>query len=115
MRILRSYILRLHLVPFLLGFGVVTARDGLEALDRFQEHRKDLCLVVMDLTMPRMDGREAFRAMRGLDPAIPVVLSSGFTEQDSLQTFPDGGPAGFLQKPYQIKDLKTALQRALEG
>jgi len=98
-----------------LGFGVVTARDGLEALDRFQEHRKELCLVVMDLTMPRMDGREAFRAMQGLDPTIPVVLSSGFTEQDSLQTFPDGGPAGFLQKPYQIKDLKTALQRALEG
>jgi PAS domain S-box-containing protein len=98
-----------------LGFRVVTAQNGLEALDRFQEHRKDLCLVIMDLTMPRMDGREAFRAMRGLDPAIPVVLSSGFTEQDSLQTFPDGGPAGFLQKPYQIKDLKTAIQRALEG
>jgi len=96
-----------------LGFRVVAARDGLEALDRFQEHRKDLRLVLMDLTMPRMDGREAFQAMRGLDPVIPVVLSSGFTEQDSLQTFPDGGPAGFLQKPYQLKDLRTAIERAL--
>jgi len=96
-----------------LGFGVVTAMDGLEALARFQAHREDLCLVLMDLTMPRLDGREAFQTMRSLDPTIPVVLSSGFTEQDSLQTFPEGGPAGFLQKPYQLKSLKAAIQGAL--
>jgi PAS domain S-box-containing protein len=96
-----------------LGFGVVAAKDGLEALALFQEHREDLCLVLMDITMPRLDGREAFRAMRNLDPAIPVVLSSGFTEQDSLQTFPEGGPAGFLQKPYRLKSLKAAIQEAL--
>ncbi len=96
-----------------LGFRVVAARDGLEGLDRFREHQQELRLVIMDLTMPRMDGREAFRAMRSLDPAVPVVLSSGFTEQDSLQTLPDGGPAGFLQKPYQLKELKTVIQRAL--
>ncbi|HEY3400682.1 MAG TPA: PAS domain S-box protein [Geothrix sp.] len=96
-----------------LGFQAVMARDGVEALERFQEHRSDLRLVLMDLTMPRMDGREAFQAMRNLDPAIPVVLSSGFTEQDALQTFPDGGPAAFLQKPYQLKDLRAVIQRAL--
>ncbi|WP_052572010.1 hybrid sensor histidine kinase/response regulator [Geothrix fermentans] len=97
----------------LLGFQVVVAGDGLEALARFREHRQDLSLVLMDITMPRLDGREAFRTMRGLDPAIPVVLCSGFTEQDSLQAFPDGGPAGFLQKPYQLKDLKTAIRGVL--
>jgi len=98
-----------------LGFRVTVARDGLEALDRFRAHGKGLRLVLMDLTMPRMDGREAFLAMRNLDPTIPVVLSSGFTEQDSLQTFPDGGPAGFIQKPYLLKDLKAGIQRALGG
>jgi PAS domain S-box-containing protein len=96
-----------------LGFQVLVAQDGLEALDRFREYGKDLDLVIMDLTMPRLDGREAFRIMRSLDPTIPVVLSSGYSEQDSLQTFPDGGPMGFLQKPYQLKDLKTVIQRAL--
>ncbi|WP_243383743.1 PAS domain S-box protein [Geothrix alkalitolerans] len=96
-----------------LGFQVLVAQDGLEALERFREHGKNLHLVIMDLTMPRLDGREAFRTMRNLDPTIPVVLSSGYSEQDSLQTFPEGGPTGFLQKPYQLKDLKAVIQRAL--
>jgi signal transduction histidine kinase len=98
-----------------LGFQVIAAQDGLEALERFQEHRQELRLVLMDLTMPRMDGREALHAMRELDPSVPVVLSSGFSEKDSLQAFPDGGPAAFLQKPYQLKDLRAAIQRALES
>jgi CheY-like chemotaxis protein len=94
------------------GLEVTTARDGLEALDRFRDRRPDL--VLMDLTMPRMDGREAFRAMHDLDPSVPVVLSSGFTEQDSFQTLSGHQPAGFIQKPYQIKALRDALQQLLE-
>lgn len=97
------------------GFQVVPARDGMEALDHFREHLGNLDLVLMDLNMPRMDGREAFCAMRSLAPEVPVVLSSGYTELDALQAFPDGGPAGFLQKPYQIKELRATLQRVLGG
>jgi PAS domain S-box-containing protein len=96
-----------------LGFQVLVARDGLEALDRFREAGPELDLVLMDLTMPRMDGREAFRAMQELDPRVPVILSSGFTEQDSLQTLPGGGPAAFLQKPYQLKDMGAVIRRVL--
>jgi CheY-like chemotaxis protein len=98
-----------------LGMEVLTAQDGLEALERFREARPRLDLVLMDLTMPRMDGREAFRAMHDLDPSIPVVLSSGFTEQDSLQTLSGHGPVGFMQKPYQIKELRQLLQKVLGG
>jgi nitrogen-specific signal transduction histidine kinase len=97
----------------LLGLEVLTAGDGLEALERFREARPRLDLVLMDLTMPRMDGREAFQAMQDLDPAVPVILSSGFTEQDSLRTLSGRGPAGFIQKPYQIKELRELLQRVL--
>jgi CheY-like chemotaxis protein len=96
-----------------LGLEVVTARDGLEALDRFRQASPRFDAVLMDLTMPRMDGREAFRAMAALDPSIPVVLSSGFTEQDSLHTLSGAGPAGFIQKPYQIRELHGLLQRVL--
>ncbi len=84
-----------------LGLDVITAKDGLEALERFRDAHPRPDLVLMDLTMPRMDGREAFRAMYDLDPTIPIVLSSGFTETDSLQTLSGQGPAGFIQKPYQ--------------
>jgi DNA-binding NtrC family response regulator len=67
----------------------------------------------MDLTMPRMDGREAFQAMHDLDPGVPVILSSGFTQQDSLQTLSGAAPAGFIQKPYRITALRELLQRVL--
>ncbi len=96
-----------------LGLEVTTARDGMEAVARFQEAAPRPDLVLMDLTMPRMDGREAFKAMHRLDPSIPVVLSSGFTEQDSLHTLSGLEPAGFMQKPYQIKELRRMLQRVL--
>jgi len=97
-----------------LGLEVLTARDGLEALERFRESpRPDL--VLMDLTMPRMDGREAFQVMHSLDPSVPVVLSSGFTEQDSIQTMSGHNPAAFIQKPYQVKVLRQLLQRVLSN
>ena len=96
-----------------LGLDVLTARDGLEAVEQFREASPRPDLVLMDLTMPRMDGREAFRAMYDLDPFIPVVLSSGYTEQDSLKTLSGLEPAGFMQKPYQIQQLRRMLQRVL--
>ena len=98
-----------------MGYQVLTAEDGLAGLERFREARGRLDLVLMDLTMPRMDGREAFQAMKALDPGIPVVLSSGYTEQDALQTLPGTGPAAFLQKPYQLRDLRAILRKVLGG
>ena len=96
-----------------MGFEVLTARDGLEALALVEAHRGALDLVLMDMTMPRMDGREAFLAMRRLDPNLPVILSSGFTEQDSLQAFGGESPAAFIQKPYQLKELRRLIQGVL--
>jgi CheY-like chemotaxis protein len=94
-----------------LGLEVQTAKDGLEALERFREGRPDL--VLMDLTMPRMDGREAFQAMHALDPSIPVVLSSGYAAGETIETPAGLGPAGFLQKPYQLRELRLLLKRVL--
>ena len=98
-----------------LGLEVVTAQDGVEALERFRRESGYLRLVIMDLTMPRMDGREAFQAMYELNPAIPVLLSSGYSEQDSLRTFSGQAPAGFIQKPYQVGILKDLLSRVLKN
>jgi PAS domain S-box-containing protein len=95
------------------GLEVLTAKDGVEALEQFRQASPRPDLVLMDLTMPRMDGREAFQAMHDLDPSIPVVLSSGYTEGDSLQTLSGQDPAGFIQKPYQIKELRLLIQRVL--
>jgi CheY-like chemotaxis protein len=94
-----------------LGFEVETAADGIEALERCRERRPDL--VVLDLTMPRMDGEQAFRELRARYPALRVVMSSGYNEAEIAQRFPGAGPDGFVQKPYTLSALKGVLRAAL--
>ena len=96
-----------------LGFEVIQAADGLEAMDLFRPGA--FALVLMDLTMPRMDGKEAFQRMKEADPAVRVILSSGYNEQEAIQQFLGRGLAGFLQKPYQLKTLIEALEKALRS
>ena len=61
-----------------MGFTLLTARDGIEALEVFRQHREDICCVITDLTMPRMDGWETLAALRQLQPTLPVILASGY-------------------------------------
>jgi hemerythrin-like metal-binding protein/PAS domain S-box-containing protein len=96
-----------------LGFKVLEARDGLEALAVFQANREKISLILMDLTMPRMDGAEAFRALRRAGARMPIVLSSGFGPEEALQRFTGKGLAGFLQKPYRFQALVDAVRAAL--
>jgi CheY-like chemotaxis protein len=67
----------------------------------------------MDLTMPRMNGHEAFLAMHQLRPELPVLLSSGYNEQESIQEFVGAGLAGFIQKPYSLRELRTVIASVL--
>jgi CheY-like chemotaxis protein len=67
----------------------------------------------MDLTMPHMDGRQAFLRMRDMDPTVPVVLTSGYSEQDVLADFLGKGLAGFLAKPYQSSQFVAVLRQAV--
>jgi PAS domain S-box-containing protein len=96
-----------------MDFKVVSARDGMEAVELFQARPQDFSLVLMDLTMPRMDGREAFHLMRALDPGMKIILCSGFNEMDVAKDFPGPSLAGFLQKPYTFQMLKEVVQQAL--
>jgi PAS domain S-box-containing protein len=97
-----------------LGFQVVEASDGQEAVETFERRRGEFSLVLMDLTMPRMDGREAFLRMREIDPSVPVVLTSGFSENDAVSDFAGRGLAGFLPKPYQKSQFEQIIRQALE-
>ncbi len=97
----------------LLGFGsVFEARDGLEALEVYKARKDQIVLVFMDLTMPQMNGGEAFRALRELDPELKVILTSGFDEESCLE----GGerPSAFLQKPYRFRQLRHVVAQVLQ-
>jgi len=95
-----------------LGFKVVMACDGREAVETFRQNGA-IDLVLMDLTMPHMDGREAFHQLRRIRPSVPVILSSGYNEQESIQEFLGRGLAGFLQKPYTLRALEQLVLQAL--
>jgi signal transduction histidine kinase/CheY-like chemotaxis protein len=97
------------------GFDVITAADGREAIEIFRTQGPALRLVLLDLTMPNMDGEETFREMRLLDPQARVLLMSGFTEQEATAHFTGKCLAGFLPKPYTVDILKEKLAQALDG
>ena len=96
-----------------LGFDVLLAADGREALGLFEQHASRITAVILDLTMPHLDGEAAFRELRRLKADVAVILSSGYNEQDVTQRFVGKGLAGFIQKPYQVSALRAKLQQIL--
>ncbi len=96
-----------------LGFQVLTAEDGREALEVFRQNHGNIDVVLLDMTMPHMNGEETFRELRRLDPQVRVVLSSGYNEQDATYRFAGKGLAGFIQKPYRSAELMEKIKQAL--
>lgn len=94
----------------LLGFQVITAEDGRDALEKFESNPAP-DFVILDLTMPRMDGEQCFRELRQLKRDVRVIMSSGYNEQDVTRKFVGKGLAGFIQKPYKLSELKEAIMR----
>ena len=92
-----------------LGFTVLTAADGLQAVELYRERGKEIDLVLMDLTMPHMDGAEAFSELRRLNPDVRVVLASGYSHEDVASRFAGKGLDGVLQKPYTLAKLRESL------
>ncbi len=98
----------------LMGFSVVSAANGREAIERFTEDPDDYCLVILDLMMPEMDGRETFNAMQKINPSVPVIMSSGYTEVEISQRFNGCPIAAFLQKPYRRDALQQTVRDVIE-
>ena len=96
-----------------LGLGVLTAEDGVDALLVLSKHPTEIRVALVDMTMPRMDGLTTFRELRRLGFELPVILCSGFSEQENAARFADEGLAGFIQKPYDLTRLKAEITRVL--
>jgi len=97
------------------GFRVLTAADGHEALSLYARHAQELVCVLLDWTMPVMDGEQAFHELRRMGATVPVVIASGYTAPTFVAAGPRGRPEGFIEKPYDFQTLKRALQAALGG
>jgi PAS domain S-box-containing protein len=93
-----------------LGYSVITAEDGRMAIDIFKTF-PDISFVILDLTMPHIDGEQCFRELKQINPSVKVIMSSGYNEQEVNQKFVGKGLAGFIQKPYTLSVLKETIQK----
>ena len=96
-----------------LGYSVITARDGQEALEYYQMHSDDIDLVILDIIMPRLGGYECFKAMKAINPKLKAVASSGYVVNDEVRKMLDQGAMGFIKKPFSIKTFAEAIQAAM--
>ncbi len=96
------------------GHQVVLAVDGLEGLERFRASPDEFDLAVLDLTMPRMNGIETMRALREIRPKLPILMTSGHAEEDSVQrVIRESELAAFIQKPYRYGELLGKIRELL--
>ena len=96
-----------------LGYCVLTAKDGIEALEVFGRHQSEIKFVLTDLTMPRMSGWATLTALRKLQPGIPVILASGYDKAHVMTGDHLELPQALLAKPYNIKALSSAIGMAM--
>jgi PAS domain S-box-containing protein len=96
------------------GYRVVTARDGAEAVSTFARHAEDVALVLTDMMMPIMDGPSTIRALRSLDPQVPIVAASGLRANGRVARAAAAGVRHFLPKPYTADTLLATVRAALD-
>ncbi|MFH7319028.1 response regulator [Desulfurivibrio sp. D14AmB] len=99
----------------ILGYQVLTAADGLEALEVYRQHQAEIRAVLLDMAMPVMSGREAFLELQKINPEILVVMSSGFRQDERLEEVMQRGARAFLQKPYDLTSLAQTMAHVLRS
>ncbi len=98
-----------------LGFDVITAADGHAAIEVVQDRHQDLAVVLLDLAMPVLGGRETLRRLRDIAPAVPVLMMSGYGPEQAMGNLQQPTQDRFLQKPFALKDLEAALVTILHA
>ena len=97
------------------GYRVVTSKDGFQAIETYRKLKDQISLIILDFTMPIMDGADVFAELLLINPKVPVVLSSGFAEQERLRSMLARGLRGFMPKPYTQQKLLTQIRSTLDA
>ena len=96
------------------GFTVVVAENGKEGVELFQVLSEKVAAVLLDMTMPVMNGEEAYSRLKAIKPGVKVILSSGYNEVEAVRRFAGKGLVGFIQKPYSANTLREKISLAFQ-
>lgn len=97
-----------------LGYGVLLAADAEETLKIYRENAERISLVILDMTIPKMTGRETLKEILKINPSAKVLLASGFTNEGSARELIAAGAKGFMEKPYTLGPLSTLIRKILD-
>jgi PAS domain S-box-containing protein len=97
------------------GFTTLIAVDGREAINLFRAHHTRVAAALVDLTMPLINGQEVMQALRALRPDLPVIITSGYSEQEIMERFQQSPPTAFIKKPYRSRELVMLMKKVLGG
>jgi two-component system cell cycle sensor histidine kinase/response regulator CckA len=98
-----------------LGYNVIIAEDGRQAMDIFKKRNADIDLVIIDLLMPEMNGRETTAGLKAINPDVAILLSSGQAETATTTTGGEAAVDGFLSKPYRVSQLAEAIEKVIDS
>lgn len=99
---------------YMLGFAVIEASNGKEALEQYQKNAKNIKIVFTDIGMPIMDGHELFRELKNINPKLPVIISSGYVDTAVTLRLEREKIAGLVNKPYTLSQLQEVLMSVVE-
>ncbi len=98
-----------------LGYEVCTSQSGREAIDVFSSHQKNIDLILLDLIMPEMGGKETFESLQKIDPGVKVLISSGYSLDGAARGVLEKGALGFIQKPFKLNELSQKIHTILQN
>lgn len=104
----------IELILLELGYKVVLAQSGFQAIEMYKNKGKDIDLIIMDMNMPKMSGHEAIKKLRQLDLNIPIVISTGFSKYGSPEIIKELDIAATIYKPYSMAELSSVLSNIFE-
>jgi two-component system cell cycle sensor histidine kinase/response regulator CckA len=97
-----------------LGYSVLTARGGKQALEAFDRFGSEIDMVVLDMIMPDLGGGAVFDRLKAIDPGVKVLLSSGYSLSGQAEQIMSRGCSGFIQKPFSIEQLSVKIRNILD-
>jgi two-component system, cell cycle sensor histidine kinase and response regulator CckA len=97
------------------GYKVLSAAGGEEAVQTYQQNQDKIALVILDMLMPQMNGGKVFDILKKINPAVKVLLTSGYSYDEEAGKIVARGAHGFIQKPFGVKDLATKIREILDA